>query len=179
VGGEEPANVDCGEGCANTPTNHTIKDANYIVGKCIECTTPFDEISGSRLCTVCRDLLLICPKCQTNLREWHCERHAAWKKCYFTFLEVYNEHELQLQTDALTTLRDGIKSKNTRRTQLKQIHKIQARIKLLQSGERVYDRSAPRRCRTCYETDDLCDGLCWGFWRASGREPYKTPVTLS
>mmetsp|Transcript_12681 Transcript_12681/g.14886 ORF Transcript_12681/g.14886 Transcript_12681/m.14886 type:complete len:106 (+) Transcript_12681:749-1066(+) len=42
------------------------KDKNWIVGKCLECTASFYEISGSRLCTVCRDLVLICPKCQNN-----------------------------------------------------------------------------------------------------------------
>ena len=48
-----------------------------VVGKFIECSAPYDEISGSRLCSVCCDLVLVCPKCQVSLREYHCRRHSA------------------------------------------------------------------------------------------------------
>ena len=50
---------------------------NWIVGKCLECKAYFDEISGSRSCTVCRDLVLICEKCQSNLREYLFSRHST------------------------------------------------------------------------------------------------------
>jgi len=173
----EPEDVDRNEG-GDGELTHTDKDQNqnWVVGKCLECKSPFDEISGSRLCTVCRDLVLICRECQQKLREYHCDRHSSWKKCYFTFLEAYDKNELKAQEEVLTKLRDSTKIKNIRRTLLKQIHKIHDRIKLLESGQGASDKNAPKRCRTCHEEDTMCDGLCWGFWRQSGREPYKSPI---
>ena len=56
--------------------------------------------------------------------------------------------------------------KNVRRTLRKQMDKILARIKDLEEDSAEVDRNAKRRCRTCFESDDVCDGLCWGFWRS-------------
>lgn len=146
-------------------------EGNVCVGKCFECSVPYDEISGSRLCTVCRDLVLICPKCQMKLREYHCKRHTTWKDCYFTFLEVFDEAELKRQGKRLTEIRDGLdppsEYRNMRRTLMRQITKVSKQVKRLENGESCVDRDALRRCRTCMETEDICDGLCWGFWKHS------------
>lgn len=137
-----------------------------IVGKCIECQSPYDEISGSRVCTVCRDLVLVCEQCVTQLREYHCERHAGWKTCFFTFLEPFNKDELNEQIPGLISIRDNLKdSKNTRRTLMRQITKVQKRIKELDECKSFTEKNSPRRCRTCHETENVCDGLCWGFWK--------------
>jgi hypothetical protein len=126
-----------------------------VVGKCVECATPFvsmtnrhssalfpccdsyhccpdarsqDELDGGRVCTVCRDLVLVCPKCQSSLREYHCSRHAAWKESYFSFLEVYDLNELQEQLSNLQNLRDSLEPKtsfkNTRRALTRQMDKV-------------------------------------------------------
>lgn len=140
-----------------------------VVGKCVECAAPFDEISGSRLCTVCRDLVLVCPKCQSSLREYHCRRHSVWKHCYFTFLEVFDADELRSQKVQLEELRESMntpgKYKNMRRTLMRQIKKVENRLNELECGKAKADREAPRRCRTCMKIDDVCDGRCWGFWK--------------
>jgi hypothetical protein len=70
-------------------------NANDVVGKCIECNNPYDEISGANLCTVCRDLILCCPSCHDKLDEFHCERHQTWKNAYFTFLERYTNFNIK------------------------------------------------------------------------------------
>lgn len=146
------------------------KTANSIVGKCVECTLPFDEISGSRICTVCRDLVLVCPTCHATLREYHCRRHSNLKHCYFTFLEVFDKHELTTQKKQLEEiwksrlLPPGL-YKNFRRTLKRQITKIDKRLEELKLGEPKADRKAPRRCRTCTKTSDECNGNCWGFWK--------------
>lgn len=155
-----------------------------VVGKCIECSSPYDEISGSRLCSVCRDLVLVCPKCQESLREYHCKRHSAWKHCYFTFLEVFDAEELSTQKAQLGEIRESLSppgdNKNVRRTLMRQITKVENQIEKLESGEAKVDRDALRRCRTCMKTNDECDGRCWGFWKqaetlTSGNE---SPVRL-
>lgn len=150
-----------------TQTVNREKGNNDIVGKCTNCCREYDELSGSRICTVCRDLVLVCPECVKLLREFHCEKHAAWKDFYFTFLEVFDEDELQMQKEGLTKIRESIDGcqKNTRRTLMKQIRKIDERMHLLESCEAKVDRNAPRRCRTCRESSENCDGCCWGFWK--------------
>lgn len=140
---------------------------NGVVGKCLECHTPYDEISGSILCTVCRDLVLICPTCRTSLHEYHCERHSKWKGFYYTFLERFTTGELRAQHGGLKRIHDAtdVQQKNVRRTLRKQIDKVLARVKALDDGTVKVERNARRRCRTCYEPSDVCDGLCWGFWK--------------
>ena len=59
-----------------------------IVGRCLGCDEPFDEISGSRVCTVCRDLVLVCPRCSDSLLEYHCATHQPWAQHYFTPAEL-------------------------------------------------------------------------------------------
>ena len=154
----------------------TNESNNNVVGKCIECETPYDQLSGANLCTVCRDLILICPSCQTNettspLWEYHCQRHQSWKHAYFTFLERYTLVELQSQHNELQTLHDSYappkEHKNTRRTLRKQMEKVLARIQDLKLGNATAERNAKRRCRTCFESDEICDGKCWGFWKHS------------
>ena len=145
---------------------------NEVVGRCVECSSPFDEICGSRVCSVCHDLVLVCPKCQSALREYHCRRHSNWKDCYFTFLEIFDVDELTYQKNRLDQIRDNLaaspeskRNKKVRRTLTRQIEKISLQMELLKSGATQVDRNAPRRCRTCMEPNSVCDGRCWGFWK--------------
>ena len=150
------------------------------VGACIQCHGIYDEISGSRLCSVCRDLVLVCPRCCAKLREYHCERHASWKHCYFTFLEPFDANELGKQKIELYKIRSlADNTRNTRRSLMNQIQKIDARIVDLANGDASVDKNAPRRCRTCFLTSQECDGLCWGFWkRATTTTPQDYSCTL-
>jgi len=148
---------------------HQQKD---VVGKCIECYRPYDEISGANLCAVCRDLILICPSCRNRLHEFHCDRHQSWKHAYFTFLERFTSDELQTQKEKLQLLHDysylpAAKHKNVRKTLRKQMEKIDARLNDLKEGNAIVEQNARRRCRTCFESDNICDGRCWGFWKHS------------
>ena len=143
-----------------------------VVGKCIECNIPYDEISGANLCSVCRDLILICPSCRSTLHEFHCERHQRWKDAYFTFLERFTVEELEKQKRELLSLHDSYylpakKHKNVRKTLRKQMEKIDARVNDIKMGNAVLEQNAKRRCRTCFESNDICDGRCWGFWKHS------------
>jgi predicted sulfurtransferase len=155
--------------CQNTSEATTNPTGYCVVGRCVSCETLFDELSGSRICTVCRDPLVVCPSCQDTLREYHCRRHAAWKSCYFTFLEVFSREQLICQRNELVAIRDGLDNKNMRRTLLRQVQKVDDRIRDLDKGIAVVDPNAPRRCRTCMESREQCDGLCWGFWKAGSQ----------
>ena len=143
------------------------RSTHDVVGKCVACEAAFDELSGSRICTVCRDPLLVCPTCQEELREYHCRRHKPWKECYYTFLEVFGSEHLVWQRKDLLTLRDSLTNKNMRRTLMRQVEKIDARLRDLHSGVAKVEPNAPRRCRTCMDPKSKCDGLCWGFWKAT------------
>jgi hypothetical protein len=142
-----------------------------VVGRCLECGENFDELSGSRRCTVCQDLVLVCPCCESTLREYHCRRHSTWKDCYFTFLEVFDEKDLSVQLKKLTQFRDVLipasAHKNQRRTLSRQIEKVKEQLGKLSQGMAAVDRDAPRRCRTCMQSRTLCDGKCWGFWKTA------------
>lgn len=171
---------------SSTSSTNQNAEANIttIVGKCIQCHDPYDEISGSRLCTVCRDLVLVCSKCQSKLQEYHCETHLHWKHCYFTFLGPFSIELLQTQKEDLQKLLNtcplAISSKNVRKTLTKQIQKVSSRIKDLQSGKAEVNKNAPKRCRTCFEsmTDGCCDGLCWGFWKHAHMNTNKNETNI-
>lgn len=140
--------------------------AAVIVGSCLECGQAFDELCGSRICAVCRDLVLICADCERTLREYHCKKHLPWKHCYFTFLEPYSRKELRIQQTELERLLAELpSSRNVRRTLAKQIEKVKARIVALDNATAVYDPHASKRCRSCMEPRTKCDGRCWGFWK--------------
>jgi hypothetical protein len=161
----------------NNDHTTTTTNAAVVVGRCLECNEAFDELCGSRVCTVCRDLVLICPTCETALREYHCRKHAAWRQAYYTFLEPYGTDALQQQFHDLEQFRAALPSnrekssstrggsRNVRRTLTKQMEKIQLRLAALESGTVSPDPCAPKRCRTCLESRTRCDGRCWGFWK--------------
>lgn len=152
----------------NEKQQQEVKD---VVGKCIECNIPYDEISGANLCSVCRDLILICPSCREKLHEFHCDRHQRWKDAYFTFLARFTLEELEKQKETLQSIHDSPlylpakKHKNVRKTLRKQMEKISARQIDIREGNAVVETNAKRRCRTCFESEDICDGRCWGFWK--------------
>lgn len=157
--------------------NSSASSCDYhVVGRCVECTTPYDELCGSRLCTVCRDLVLVCPTCQNSLREYHCQRHSVWKDCYFTFLEIFDVEQLTNQLIRLRAfhkeLLPATKQKNARRTLARQIEKVETQIQDIKCGKVTVRPDAPRRCRYCLEPNTICDGLCWGFWKKSNASKF-------
>ena len=164
-----------------TPILLPAASSRDVVGVCLECDAPFDEYCGSRICTVCRDLVLVCPSCRFRLWEYHCTRHTAWKSCYYTFLERFNVADLteqQSQLEALLTNAGQGHSKNVRKTLTRQIDKVVARITALEAGTAVAIPDAPRRCRTCSEPSEACDGKCWGFWKTAHSAETSPLVSL-
>ena len=128
-------------------------------------------VCDARSCTVCRELVLVCDACaEASHGEFHCEDHRYLKGLYYTFLERFTPDELRAQQVGLQAVYARLgeggksvkKSRNRRKTVMKQIEKIQARLTALASGEAVVQTDAPLRCRTC--ADAACRGDCWGFW---------------
>ena len=144
--------------------------------------TDFDELSGSRICTVCRDLVLVCPSCQVSLREYHCRRHAEWRM-YYTFLEVFDQEQLLAQKKSMESLLERHHkdySKHVRKTLRKQIEKLRLRILEVEQNPDLVQPDAPRRCRSCREPHGtVCNGFCWGFWKTAGasQQPRPNPVS--
>ncbi len=104
-----------------------------IVGKCLYCGNPWDVFLPESVCTVCREPVLICLKCKSELHqkqqhlremtaaankssdgknafnirlEYHCEDHFHLKECYYTNLCGFSKEELQSQ---MKRLRDQCK----------------------------------------------------------------------
>lgn len=163
---------------------NTTTTATEVVGKCVLCHVSYDEYSGARICTVCRELVLICPKCESTVYEIHCPRHVKWKDCYFTFLESFTINELQqqkLQLENILQQTTTTTTKNTRHTINKQINKIQQRIHTLHNKSSTTTTMLPsirkKYCRYCFqEKPTICNGLCWGYWKqtsSESQEPIK------
>lgn len=103
-----------------------------VVGRCVACSAEFDRLSGSRVCTVCRDLVLVCDSCAAALPEYHCTGHrdlaqvslpaaaveqnergsqtqlfltgTRSRQVYFTFLNRFDRDELAAQRAGLADM---------------------------------------------------------------------------
>lgn len=150
-----------------------------VVGKCIECQAPYDEFSGRKVCSVCRDLVLVCDTCYYALHgEVHCTDHQFLKSCYVTFLQYLSREELlahQSELEAILAKFALDKSwKNKRRTVRNQLNKIAARLEAVDQDPAAAQAllaidPRPIHCRTCGL--DSCMGKCWGFWSDSELAP--------
>ena len=110
-----------------------------VVGQCYECACPFDVLDGNTVCTVCRDMVLLCHQCRTKLQfQYHCNNHMHLKHCYFTDLSSFSPDELNNQKNELIELVRKMKqvekkklkeTKNARRTLNKQIKKLEDKLK--------------------------------------------------
>lgn len=131
-----------------------------VVGQCLYCKVPYDTYHGRKVCTVCRELVLVCETCDINLQEYHCRQHFDLRHCYFTFLHLFNPQQLQQQyQDLQQVLNDLILpgKRNKRRT----IQKQMAKILNFNATENPNRKEIP--CRTCNCVK--CKGDCWGFWK--------------
>eukprot|EP00579_Thalassiosira_antarctica_P019264 CAMPEP_0201963972 /NCGR_PEP_ID=MMETSP0904-20121228/9715_1 /ASSEMBLY_ACC=CAM_ASM_000553 /TAXON_ID=420261 /ORGANISM="Thalassiosira antarctica, Strain CCMP982" /LENGTH=539 /DNA_ID=CAMNT_0048510719 /DNA_START=447 /DNA_END=2066 /DNA_ORIENTATION=- len=77
------------------------EDNRAVIGRCVECRVKYDVLSGNRICALCRDLVLVCPRCATSLREYHCHAHQALKHAFFSFLDDFTVEQLEDQRTQL------------------------------------------------------------------------------
>jgi len=141
--------------------NSSTDGTNKIVGKCQYCEKCCDAFSGDGVCTVCRELSLVCEECKSSLRgEYHCADHMHLKNCYFTNLSMFSQEELQSQLEELQEIIQeiavGKRFKQKRQTLKKQSDRI---LERLSSGKDI-DIKESLPCRSCSETS--CNGECWG-----------------
>ena len=101
--------------------------SHIVVGKCSECTTPYDQPRGDTVCTVCVCPVLVCESCSHHgvevsvlsadedsdvavpfrRREWYCQAHAYLRGVYYNYLENFGHAELERQASAMhAALRD-------------------------------------------------------------------------
>ena len=158
---------DHGQDSANT----NVKTST-IVGKCIYCSKPHDIFQAEHVCTVCREPVLVCDKCKSDLEEkqkcsgaeFHCEDHFHLASCYFTNLAGFSLEELRKQVEELNDhlaplLEMKRKGKQRRKSLRKQINKVEAFIKsVLEKGP---VNTSITFCRHC--GSESCDQKCWGF----------------
>ena len=148
----------------STTTEVVEEKQQNCVGKCQYCEGNYDNFTGDRVCTVCRELALVCEDCKSKLNgEFHCMDHMHLRYCYFTNLGKFSKEELQIQLQELETKLDeiavGKRYKQKRQTLHKQCERIQ---EILDSspGEVETMNNASSGCRSC--GDEKCDGECWG-----------------
>ena len=143
------------------------KSPDSIVGKCGYCNIYHDSFTADSVCTVCRELTLVCNSCRIKLRgEYHCQDHYHLKDCYFTDLSPFKiedlENHLEKLEQLLSEIAVGKRFKQKRKTLYKQCDRLRHRIEDLLSGK----AQAPKveykvSCRNC--GDSQCNGACWGF----------------
>jgi UPF0176 protein len=133
--------VDGGRGSATEPSAGTANAETEVVGRCLDCSQPFDEFSGRVVCTVCRLPVLVCPQCREERcvpGEYHCYRHRPLKDVYYTVLDRFTESELARQRDGLwaleQTMLGDVRAKGRRLTLRKQRERVEAKIRSLSSS---------------------------------------------
>ena len=146
-----------------------------IVGRCVDCKRPFDQFDPHCVCTVCREPILVCPKCQDSLWEYHCAKHSHLKTCYFSNLSPFSQpelegqlHELQQQLEEIAI---GRRFRQKRKTLQKQIDRLRKRLEEYKVSEDKTDQKETKyqhRCRNC--GDENCSGRCWGFFSLKRKE---------
>lgn len=117
---------------------------NTVFGQCISCSNEFDEIHPFYICTVCRDMVLVCYQCRLVAKqdkwrsEFYCSNHMYLQGWYFSFLEGFSVSELQAMKSKLSdthgkldTVFPGRNNVKRRRTIRKQIQKISERMSAL------------------------------------------------
>ena len=152
---------------AGDHVNEKDSKSKISVGKCLYCETNYDNFTADAVCTVCRERLLVCSDCKSNLfGEFHCSDHQHLKNCYFTnLIPRFTQEELTLQLRELESLLDeisiGKRYKQKRRTLQRQIERVSKAISDLKSGVTDNQLSGKKViCRSC--GDPLCNGECWG-----------------
>jgi hypothetical protein len=164
------------------------------VGRCIECGAPHDAYAPRIICCVCKELVLVCPACDSGAaltaRQYHCEAHRELRSCFFRFLEPFSQSQLEVHESVLVALLEppsvesasasattdrataatSSGSRSRRRTLRKQVQRVRERLKLLRSGDvspvALAEWAAAPGCVSCGERQ--CDGACWGVWAAAG-----------
>jgi len=112
----------------------------HVMGRCVGCDAPFEEMDGAVACTVCREPVLACHSCRLTGREQHCEEHAHLRGCFFRHLRRFSEQQLEEQLAQLRALQaqlqlQGRKSAGRRRTLAAQEARVLQRLQQLQAGE--------------------------------------------
>ncbi|KAK1736777.1 rhodanese-related sulfurtransferase [Skeletonema marinoi] len=161
---------DCGKESANSGNSTTA-----IVGKCLYCKDPYDTFSPENVCTVCREPVLVCSKCKSDLEEkqlcsgpeFHCEEHFHLASFYFTNLSGFSVDDLRKQLEELNAHLNPLlalkkKGKQRRKSLRKQINKVESFLKnLIENGPNNHSGLAATVCRHCGSSS--CDKKCWGF----------------
>ena len=91
---DQRVSTSCGGGITAEASSSSSSSA--IVGRCLEtgCGAPYDELCGARVCCVCRDFVLVCPSCTSELRELHCRAHQYLRTSYFALIDGFTADEL-------------------------------------------------------------------------------------
>ena len=96
AGGAADVTATAAAAAATAASGSDPSPEELVVGRCVApgCGAAYEELSGARVCAVCRDFVLVCPGCQTELREYHCASHAYLRNCYFSFFDGFSAAEL-------------------------------------------------------------------------------------
>jgi hypothetical protein len=118
--------------------------SRFVVGRCVGCGGPWEELDGLAVCTACNEPLLACDACRAARREHHCEEHAHLRRCFFRQLARFSADELWEQLDELSAMHAGLeaegrRSAGRRRTLAAQATRVRARLDALQRGDACGD----------------------------------------
>lgn len=154
---------------ANTD-NSSCNENTTVIGKCVCCASPHDQFTSNIVCTVCRQIVLVCGDCvkiNPFIDEFYCCRHDYLKGSYFTVIERFTDSELSDQRRKLLTILENLSTtsdKRKRSTIRKQIKKIEAYmdVKRIESAKGEI-QSSPEDLNHEFSNTKTRGG--WGFWR--------------
>jgi predicted sulfurtransferase len=151
--------------------------AATVVGACVECACPHDELRGTSICAVCRDFVVVCPTCVGRRREYHCRAHQPLKDCFFALMDGFALEEIEAQAAALrahvkaasaqlqqnVTAAIPLVTFNDKKILHRQVLRLEARARDLREGvatinERWSSQEGGwvQRCRSCGEHESDC-----------------------
>jgi 23S rRNA-/tRNA-specific pseudouridylate synthase len=128
-----------------------------IVGQCVSCRAPYDCLNSQCVCTVCREPTLVCKKCQTTEKEYHCKQHSHLREGSFPNLDQLSVTELQERLHCLRVewgvISIGRRFKQKRKTLQKQIGKVYDTLEGLECESECTQTTGATEleCRSCGE----------------------------
>jgi UPF0176 protein len=149
------------------------EEAPEVVGRCIDCSAPFDQYSGQVVCTVCRLPVLTCAACKARNAsafpgEYYCARHRELRGLYCTALGNYSGAELERQREGLRAVlqQSAGRSKSRRRTLRRQLDKICGELEARAgAGASEGRRSGEPAAQEGAASNPQTRGG-WGFWKS-------------
>jgi len=125
-------------------------EGSYVIGRCFNCkTAETDAISSDRVCSVCREPVLVCDSCRSSLLgTYFCEKHSVLQGHFQPFFSRFSVEELLRQLDSLQEIWKDMKPRSAiRKSVSKHIQRVTTHLQQRQELAKVDDDSLSTKTR--------------------------------